>query len=146
MGLVGLMLAGVFAATMSTADSQILACSAAVTQDLFPQYKGSTRVAKAATLAVALLALLLALSAKQGVFDLVLMAWGILGSTLGPLVILRVLGQVPPGWVAGLMMASGAATVVLFRPLSGAVYEVMPGMIVPLVVYVIVRPLSVRRA
>ncbi|MGK7894314.1 MAG: sodium/proline symporter, partial [Xenococcus sp. (in: cyanobacteria)] len=34
--LVGLMLAGLFAATISTADSQILSCSAALTQDVFP--------------------------------------------------------------------------------------------------------------
>ena len=34
--LVGLILAGIFAATMSTADSVVLSCSAAVTHDLLP--------------------------------------------------------------------------------------------------------------
>lgn len=138
MVLVGVMLAGVFAATMSTADSQILACSAAVTQDLLPRYRASTKLAKAVTLTVTGLALALALVAKQGVFELVLMAWGILGSTLGPLVVLRVAGRVPAGWLALLMMFSGAATVTLWRPLSDALYEVFPGMAVPFLLYAVV--------
>ncbi|MBC7173056.1 MAG: sodium/proline symporter, partial [Polyangiaceae bacterium] len=50
--LVGLVLAGLFAASMSTADSQILACSAAITQDLAPQYRADARASKLATLAI----------------------------------------------------------------------------------------------
>lgn len=138
LGLVGLMLAAIFAATMSTADSQILACSAAVTQDILPKYRGSTRVAKLATLCVAALALCLALGADQGVFDLVLMAWGVLGSTLGPLVILRCFGHVPPSWLALSMMATGMATVVFWKPLSDAMYEALPGMLLPLLLYAVV--------
>jgi len=45
-GLVGLMLAGLFAAIVSTADSQILCCSAALTQDLFPKMAKSHKLAK----------------------------------------------------------------------------------------------------
>ena len=36
---VGLVLAGLFAATMSTADSQILSCTAAITRDLVKKEK-----------------------------------------------------------------------------------------------------------
>ncbi|MDY6804691.1 MAG: sodium/proline symporter, partial [Cyanobacteriota bacterium] len=50
--LVGLMLAGLFAATISTADSQILSCSAALTQDLVPSAAKSYKMAKIGTLAV----------------------------------------------------------------------------------------------
>lgn len=133
--LVGLMLAGVFAATMSTADSQILSCSAAVTQDVFRGMEKHYWAAKGATLAVALLALTIAVYASQGVFDLVLMAWSVLGSTLGPLVLLRIAGRVPPGWLSALMIASGIATVTFWNfPL---VFDVLPGMIVPLLVYAV---------
>ena len=38
--LIGVVLAGIFAATMSTADSQILSCSAAFTRDIIPKEKG----------------------------------------------------------------------------------------------------------
>lgn len=50
--LVGLMLAGLFSATMSTADSQILSCSAALTQDIFPAAAKSYKFAKVGTLTV----------------------------------------------------------------------------------------------
>lgn len=131
--LVGLMLAGVFAATMSTADSQILSCSAAVTQDVFRGLEKHYWAAKGATLSVALLALGIAIYAEQGVFDLVLMAWSVLGATLGPLILLRVMGRVPPGWLSATMMASGVLTVSLWT--NPHVFDVLPGMIVPLVVY-----------
>ena len=49
--LIGLTLAGIFAATMSTADSQILACSAAVTQDVAPRWSEDVKASKLATLA-----------------------------------------------------------------------------------------------
>ena len=39
--LIGLTLAGLFSATMSTADSQILVCSGAITQDINPNWKNS---------------------------------------------------------------------------------------------------------
>ena len=35
---VGLILASIFAATMSTADSQVLACTAAITDDIIPKW------------------------------------------------------------------------------------------------------------
>ena len=50
--LVGLMLAGIFAAAISTADSQVLSCSAALSQDLVPSAANSYRKAKIATLVV----------------------------------------------------------------------------------------------
>ncbi len=59
---VGMILAGIFAATMSTADSLILSCSAALTHDLFPKAFKSTRMVKVGTLAVTLLALVIALN------------------------------------------------------------------------------------
>ena len=41
--LVGMILAGIFAATISTADSQILSCSAAITQDIYSRWKENLR-------------------------------------------------------------------------------------------------------
>ncbi len=78
--LVGLVLAGLFAATMSTADSQILSCSAALSQDLFPRWRDSYWIAKAGTLAVTLLVLIIALAGSASVFALVVLAWSALAS------------------------------------------------------------------
>ena len=59
---VGLILAGIFAASMSTADSQVLASSASVTQDLMTEHRSSYRASKVATLCVILCALAVALA------------------------------------------------------------------------------------
>ncbi len=143
-GLVGLMLAGIFSATMSTADSQVLSCTAAITQDLFPSLRGNYRMAKYATLATAVVALMIALYATQGVFDLVLMAWSVLGASLGPLVVIRAWDR-PIGQTLSLsMMGSGLLTVVVWRQLGlgGVVYEILPGMVVPFLVYFVGKRLS----
>lgn len=140
-GVVGLVLAGLFSATMSTADSQVLACSAAITQDIAPQWRSSYVASKAATTFITVLALVLALSAADGVFDLVLSAWSALGASLGPLVLLRVFRRpVTPG-LALIMMVSGLATVWAWQssPWSAAVFKLFPGMLVPLLIYVVAR-------
>ncbi len=135
--LLGALLAGVFAATMSTADSQILSCSAAITQDIAPKLRTSYAASKIATLAVAALALTIALTAPQSVFSLVLGAWSALGASLGPLLIVRLLGWPLPTPRAIVMMASGIATVFLWGRSSyaGDIFELLPGMAVPVLVY-----------
>lgn len=145
--LVGVMLAGLFAATMSTADSQLLACSGAVTQDVFPRFHRSTRAAKAATLSVAVLALVIALVADAGVFTIVLMAWSILGAAFGPILLVRLAGQPLPAALALIMMAVGIATVVLwgYTPWSDAVFKALPGMMAPMLVYGLALPALRRR-
>ncbi len=84
--LVGLMLAGVFSATMSTADSQILSCSAALTQDVFPQFAHSYKIVKLGTLTVTATVFVIALAENQSVFFLVTFAWSALASALGSIV------------------------------------------------------------
>lgn len=138
---VGLMLAGLFSATMSTADSQILVCSAAVTQDVAPSLRDSTRASKVATLAVTGLALFIALTAGQGVFALVLGAWSALGASLGPLLVLRVFGHRVDRWLGLAMMISGFVTVRLWSgsPWGGDVYALLPGLLVPFGLWSVAR-------
>ncbi|MEM9068596.1 MAG: sodium/proline symporter [Myxococcota bacterium] len=131
--LVGVCLAGLFAATMSTADSQLLACSAAVTQDIAPRWRNSYLASKVATLVVAAVALVFALTADEGVFALVLNAWSALGATLGPVLIVRLAGGRVPRFVALAMMLGGLVVVSVWS--SDAVYKLLPGMLVPLAIY-----------
>jgi len=137
--LLGLMLAGLFSATMSTADSQILVCSGSLTQDVFPRWKNSYIASKVATLLVAALALTIALAATESVFALVLVAWSAMGATLGPILILRLYGRRPSTAVSLAMMASGLATVFLWirKQLEGDVFELLPGLIAPVIVYLL---------
>ncbi|MFZ1863814.1 MAG: sodium/proline symporter [Polyangiales bacterium] len=146
-GVVGLVLAGLFSATMSTADSQVIACSAAITQDIAPQWRSSYVASKAATTFITVLALVLALSAAEGVFDLVLSAWSALGASLGPLVLLRVFGRRVEPALALIMMASGLATVWWWQSssYSADVFKLLPGMLVPLVIYAVAQAVGPRR-
>ncbi len=137
--LVGVMLAGLFAATISTADSQILSCSAALTQDLFPGMAKSYRLAKVGTLVVTAIVLAIALANNDSVFSLITFAWSILASGLGVLLVLRAWQKPVPTVTAILMMVVGVAVAIRWRQigLSGNMYEVLPGMAAGLLVYLI---------
>ena len=138
--LVGVMLAGLFAATISTADSQILSCSAALTQDLFPGLAKSYRYAKIGTLVVTAIVLAIALASDDSVFDLITFAWSILASGLGVLLILRCYEKPVSTELAIAIMLVGIAVSMIWKlslGYSGAVYEVFPGMAAGFVVYLI---------
>lgn len=140
-GLVGMMVAGVFSATMSTADSQILSCSAALTQDIFPQFAHSYKIVKIGTLTVTAIALAIALSANDNVFSLITFAWSALAAGLGPLFIVRVLQKPINGTVAISMMLVGMSASIIWKTtgLSSFIYEVLPGMVAGMIVYLIGR-------
>ncbi|MGK7951075.1 MAG: sodium/proline symporter [Xenococcaceae cyanobacterium] len=147
--LVGLMLAGLFAATISTADSQILSCSAALTQDLFPGMANSYKWAKIGTLTITAIVLIIALTDNNSVFALITFSWSALASSLGPLLVLRVFRQPVRVGVAVAMMLAGISTALIWNlglGFSGAVYEVLPGMIAGSLVYGMGYLLSGKRA
>ena len=56
---VGMILASIFAATMSTADSQVLACTAAITDDIKPEWNQDHKTTKKVTIVVAAFATLI---------------------------------------------------------------------------------------
>ena len=141
--LVGLVLAGLFSATMSTADSQVLSCSAALTQDLFPSWRDSYAKSKFATLLMATVVLSIALFASQNVFALVTLSWSALGASLGPLLVVRAMQwRINTSAAAG-MMAAGLAGVIVWGGVlgyGGDLYEIIPGMALSMVAYLILRP------
>ncbi len=143
--LVGFILAGVFAATISTADSLILACSAALTQDLVPGESSYAR-AKLGTLAVTAAVVLFVFSGGQSVFDLVVLSWSALGGTLGPLLALRALGKPVSSKLGITMMSVSLAVMLLWRSFGDpdSVYEILPGMLAGILVYGVGRALSGR--
>lgn len=127
--LAGLILAGIFAATMSTADSLLLACSSAVTHDLLPHNIEKTWLLRLVTVALTLLALCWALFNKQSVFGLVIMSWSGLGSAFGGLLLVLVFGGRPSQPMMIAMSLVGFGVSLLWRLLDwhGAVYEGLPG-------------------
>jgi sodium/proline symporter len=133
--LVGVVLAGIFAATMSTADSLVLSCSSAITHDLLPNRTDNQKVIKLATAAVTGLALLIALYASSSVFDLVIMSWSVMAVAFGPLLILLASHRVVKEQVAIIMMGIGVLVALLWRyaDLHHMIYEGLPGMLVALI-------------
>jgi len=135
--LVGLILAGIFAATMSTADSLILSCSASLTHDLLPHKIESTHLLKGATVLITLAALVWALLNSQSVFSLVIMAWSGLASAFAPLLIVLCLGKKPSQNRSLYAMFTGLFLALLWRYMGwhAAIYEGMPGIIAGLLVF-----------
>lgn len=139
--LVGMILAGIFAATMSTADSLVLACSSAITHDLAPRRLEKTWEIKSATLGVTMLALVIALAETQSVFSLVILAWSTLASAFGPLLFVLARRQPVEERLALAMMVVGASTAWLWRHfgLHEDLYEGLPGMLAGLASYYLLR-------
>lgn len=88
--LVGLILAALFAATLSTADSQVLACSASITQDLARELRENYLASKIATVSVVIFSFIIAWVGPDSVFVLVTIAWGLMMTSFAPLMLARV--------------------------------------------------------
>ena len=86
--LIGVVLAGVFASAISTADSQVLSCSAILGGDLSASPQQSVRGQRLATFVVLICVALIATWAPANVFTLVILAWSALAALFVPLVIL----------------------------------------------------------
>ena len=142
--LVGLILAGLFAATMSTADSQILSCTAALTRDFTQDKMNNYIVTKIGTVVVTLTALSIALFGSENVFGLVLIAWSALASSFAPILTVYALNQKPSEGLTLAMIASGLITVLTWRCLgyTDFIYEIMPGILVSLMVFLIGKKLG----
>lgn len=130
--LVGLILAGIFAATMSTADSLVLSCSASITHDILPHKIENTWLLKLTTVMITGVALLLALGNNQSVFNMVIMAWSGLASAFAPLLIFLCFGKQPSQFVCITAVLAGFAVALVWRVagLHEMVYEGLPGIIV----------------
>lgn len=137
--LFGLVVAAVFAAIMSTCDSQLLVAASAVTRDLYEKTvkrgqdvpeRQLVLLARLTVLGLVIAALAMGFFAEQVVFWLVLFSWAGLGATLGPTSILALFWRrtTKAGVLAGL--AAGAVTVIVWKlvpSLDAAFYELVPG-------------------
>jgi sodium/proline symporter len=148
--LFGMVVASIFAAIMSTADSQLLVAASALVRDVYEKVARAGHPVPQRTLvllsrlAVAVLvviAVVVGLVADQLVFWLVLFSWAGLGAALGPTSLLALFWRrtTRAGVLAGL--AAGAATVVVWYltpALKSRLYELIPGFLMGLVATVVV--------
>ena len=132
---VGLILASIFAATMSTADSQVLACTAAITDDIIPKWSQNHAMTKVVTLLVALLATTISVAGQyipggDSVFALVVLAVYGLGGIFIPMLTIRWMGYEPDTFHSIVMMVSALVAVIVWRlvGLNNDIFESVPGM------------------
>ena len=134
---VGMILASIFAATMSTADSQVLACTAAITDDIKPEWSQDHKTTKKVTLVVAAFATMISIGGLyipggDSVFALVVLAVYGLGGVFVPLLIIRWMGYKPDSKHSIAMMIAAFVGVIgwSFGGFAGAdgVFPSIPGM------------------
>ncbi|NCG00254.1 MAG: hypothetical protein GWP25_00490, partial [Euryarchaeota archaeon] len=116
---IGMILASIFAATMSTADSQVLACTAAITDDIKPEWREDHKTTKIVTLVVAAFATAISVGGLyipggDSVFKLVVLAVYGLGSIFVPLLIIRWMGYKPDSTHSIAMMISAFSAVIVW--------------------------------
>ncbi|MCK4854928.1 MAG: sodium/proline symporter, partial [Bacteroidales bacterium] len=148
--LVGLLLASIFAAIMSTADSQLLVAASSLVRDLYerilhkdqplPQ-KRLTMLSRLCVVFLVIVAIFLGIVIEDLVFWFVLFAWAGLGAAIGPTSILALFWKrtTREGVIAGLI--SGTVTVFIWKSvpaLSSLIYELIPAFFIALILTILV--------
>jgi len=121
--LAGIATAATLSAVMSTVDSLLLASAGAVARDMGinRRFPGREAMAsRAAMFAVAILAVALALSMPDTIFNRVLFAWSALGAAFGPIALFRVMGRAVGAGPALAAMLVGFGVTVLFFTIGSA--------------------------
>jgi SSS family solute:Na+ symporter len=136
--LFGLVIASIFAAIMSTADSQLLVAASSVVRDLYEKIwrrkekLGGRRLVFLSRVVILILvaaATVLGLYASELVFWLVLFAWAGLGAALGPPFILALYWRrsTRAGIMSGLVAGTAITFIWKLTPvLSSLMYELLP--------------------
>lgn len=149
--LAGIILAGILASTMSTADSQLLAASSGVSEnilgDLFKiklSEKSKILVARLTLICISVVAIVMAWDSNSSVFKIVSFAWAGFGASFGPVMLLALFWKRSNKYGAIAGMVAGAFMVFLWKyyiaglaPILN-IYELLPAFIFGLLVNVIV--------
>lgn len=143
----GVFLAGVLAAIMSTADSQLLVTASAITEDIYAllnknaSQKELLWISRFAVIVVAAIAYYFAIVPGSSVMGLVSYAWAGFGGAFGPVILLSLYWKrmTRNGALAGLL--SGGFMVILWKNLSGGIfdlYEIVPAFLLASVMITVV--------
>ena len=149
--LAGLILAGILAATMSTADSQMLAAASSVSQNILQEFghlklseKQSLFAARLTIICVSVVGVVLARDPDSSVFGIVSFAWAGFGGSFGAVVLCALFWK-RCNWQGALagMLCGGLMVFIwkyLVSPLGGVfgIYELLPAFLVSLAVCAVV--------
>ncbi len=146
----GLLLAAIIAASMSTADSQLLVASSSFTSDIYKPFikKSASQkellwVGRIVVVVVSVVAYFIASSKSSGaqaIMGMVSNAWGLFGAAFGPVVILSLFWKrfTYKGALAGIIVGAVVDLVWLNLLAGTGVYEIVPGFVLGAIAAVVV--------
>ena len=155
----GLIVSGILAATMSTADSQLLAAASSMSENIVHRFfaknmnqKTSMIVARATVAFIAVVAVVFAWDPESKVFDIVSFAWAGFGAAFGPVMMCALFWKRTTKWGAFAGMFAGGVTAIIWRYVLNEflgekiaifnIYELLPAFIVGLAAIIIVSLLT----
>ena len=148
----GVILAGILASTMSTADSQLLAAASSISQNLVQETfgkklseKAGMWLARICVIVISVIAVFLALDPSSSVFRIVSFAWAGFGAVFGPLVLFGLFWKRTNKWGAIAGMISGGTTIFVWKFVIRDVfadtilniYELLPAFIIACIFIVV---------
>ncbi len=147
----GVIIAGILACTMSTSDSQLLAASSSVSENILGglfkldlSEKAKMIVARVVLIVISVIGVVIAWDSNSSVFGIVSFAWAGFGAAFGPIMLLALFWKRSNKYGAIAGMVAGGAMVFLWKYVIAGlsdvlnVYELLPAFIVGLVVNVVV--------
>ena len=153
----GVILAGILASTMSTADSQLLAAASSISENLVKDtfrvkmsQKGSMILARVSVVAISVVAVFLARNPDSSVFRIVSFAWAGFGAAFGPVILFALFWKRTNKWGAIAGMLTGGAMIFFWKFVIRTVfadtvlniYELLPAFILASIVIVVVSLLT----
>jgi sodium/proline symporter len=148
----GILLSAILAASMSTADSQLLASASAFASDVYkPVFrKGASDkemlwAGRVVVIIIAVIALIVASNPNSGtIMGLVENAWGVFGAAFGPTILLSLFWRRLNfgGAVAGIVCGALADILWLAFLKGTGLYEIIPGFVIGLVAAIVVSLLT----
>lgn len=151
----GFLLSAILAAVMSTISSQLLVTSSSLTEDIYKTFlhqqatpKQLLVASRISVLLVALVAMLLALTPKDTILNLVGNAWAGFGAAFGPLVLIALLHKKSTwqGALAGMLVGGITVLAWVYLPHAyKAVYEIIPGFILALTTNLLVSKITYKK-
>jgi sodium/proline symporter len=135
-GIAGVVISAAIAAMMSTADSQLLVATSALSEDIYHQLMNKeapqgrlVAISRIGTVLIGVIAFILALRAEEKVYWFVLYAWAGLGAAFGPGVVLSLWWKRTTKWGMFAGMVVGSVVTVIWHNvplLKNFVYELVP--------------------
>ena len=149
----GILLSAILAASMSTADSQLLAAASAFASDVYKPIlrknqssdKEMLWAGRIVVLVISVIALIIAANPNAGsIMSLVSNAWGVFGAAFGPVIMLSLFWKrfTFSGAVAGIVVGAAADILWLAFLAGTGVYEIIPGAAAGLIAAVAVSKCS----